>query len=436
MLHAHRCLLVFFVLGLVACGDPPVPSVPKALIATLERKAVSKPPSLAQVHPYEEGLVFHSYAVKKVIHGELDASTIQLAHWAFVDSAPQPIDEQLGATITVEILPIGKVPGADDLFQANDLSDFESPQFVEVPPSSQPVASGFRFHYGTALSKQMQLYWEMRDQLRLIAMGNSRTGVGVLTGQLFPEINSKTPIALNLSPPGSNVELQSLILREYVMPLPDLEWVVWGVCPRYFNQSRRDSDRLELFTGSHGYHYDRENQDELWPIRTRNAPLTVADAEEICPANTDIYGATPRPDGQSPDLTDPATRRKFLDYFSIVRFTWDQAQWDLFETTARAMDSKGVRILLFTPPTHPLARQGKGCDPDGSGREHDAFVMRRLRELDDQLPNVWFQDIHQAGHHDFTEDDFSDAGHLDLSGAERLTQQLVAKINQIQAQQP
>jgi hypothetical protein len=410
--------------------------VPKALIVSLERLATSKPPTLEQVQPYEEGLVFHSYAVKKVLFGELQASTIQLGHWAVVDGQAQPINEKLGQLIEVEILPIKNVPGADDLFQSNDLADFDSPQFIEVPPASQPVATGFRFHYGGPISKPMRLYWEMRDQLRLVAMGNSRTGVGVLTGQFFPEINAQTPVSLNLSPPGSNVELQALLLKQYVLPLPQLQWVVWGVCPRYFNQSRRDSDRLELFTESHGYHFDQDNHDELWPILTRNAPLTVADAEELCPPSTDVYGATPRPDGKSPILTDPAARKKFLDYFSIVRFKWDQPQWDLFESTTRALDQKGIRVLLFTPPTHPLAREGKACDPDGSGREHDALVMDRLRQLDEQLSHVWFQDIHQAGHHDFTEDDFSDAGHLDHSGAHRLTQHLVAKVHQIQSQAP
>jgi len=433
---ARCCLLVPLVFGLVACGDPPAPSVPKALIVSLERLATSKPPTLEQVQPYEEGLVFHSYAVKKVLFGELQASTIQLGHWAVVDGQAQPINEKLGQLVEVEILPIKNVPGADDLFQSNDLADFDSPQFIEVPPASQPVATGFRFHYGGPISKPMRLYWEMRDQLRLVAMGNSRTGVGVLTGQFFPEINAQTPVSLNLSPPGSNVELQALLLKQYVLPLPQLQWVIWGVCPRYFNQSRRDSDRLELFTESHGYHFDQDNHDELWPILTRNAPLTVADAEELCPPSTDVYGATPRPDGKSPILTDPAARKKFLDYFSIVRFKWDQPQWDLFESTTRALDGKGIRVLLFTPPTHPLAREGKACDPDGSGREHDALVMDRLRQLDEQLSHVWFQDIHQAGHHDFTEDDFSDAGHLDHSGAHRLTQHLVAKFHQIQSQAP
>jgi len=429
-----RCLLFLTLLALTSCGEPPTPAVPKAIIVRLERLTISQPPSLVQVQPYDEGLVFHSYAVKEVLHGELAAPTLQLGHWAVVDGVPQTIAQEIGEVITAEILPIKKVPGADDLYQANDLDDFESPQFIEVPPANQPVATGFRFHYGGPISKQMRLYWELRHQLRLVAMGNSRTGVGVLTGQFFPETNSQTPIALNLSPPGSNLELQSLILRDYALPLPNLQWVVWGICPRYFNQSRRESDRLELFTDSHGYHFDQDNHDELWPILTRNTPITVAEAEELCPAGTDIYGATPRPDGQSPVLTDPAARRKFLDYFSIVRFKWDQPQWDLLVETARAFDKKGIRVLLFTPPTHPLAREGKACDPDGSGPEHDALVVGRIRALDAELPHVWFEDIHHAGHHDFTEDDFSDAGHLDHSGAQRLTQQLVARIQQIQTQ--
>ncbi len=424
------------VLMLTACGEQAAPLYPKSVIARLERVAISKPPAVAQVQPYDEGLVFHSYAVREVLHGELEARQVQLAHWAVVDGKAQAIDSDLGDVVEIEMLPLSKVPGADDLYQANDLNDFESPQFVEVPPSSRPVATGFRNHYGGPFSKQMTLYWPLREQLRLVALGNSRTGVGVLTERFLPEVNHQTPIALNLSPPGSNIELQSLLVRDYLLPLPHLEWVVWGVCPRYFNQKRRDNERLETFNESHGRRFDRENHDELWPIRASNAPLTVEEVAKLHPPGTDIYGATPRDDGHSPQLTTPAARRKFLDFFSIVRFEWDQEQWDLFVQAVTQLDRKGVRILLFTPPYHPLAREGKGCDPDGSGREHDAMVMGKLRELDRSLPNVWFEDIHQAGHHDFAEEDFSDAGHLDHSGAERLTGKLVTLVNTIRERQP
>ena len=435
---ACRSLFVcLFLIGLSACWKSDSgPVFSKAAVVRLERLAVSKPPAVAQVQPYDEGLVFHSYAVKEVVHGELPAARVQLGHWAVVDGVAQEVDMELGKVIEVEVLPLEKVPGARDLYQANELDDYDSPLYVEVPPASRPVATGFRNHYGGAFSKQMTLYWPLREQLRLVVLGNSRAGVGVLTGRFFPEINAQTPVALNLSPPGSNIELQSLLVKDYVLPLPNLEWVVWGVCPRYFNQDRRESDRMDLFTESHGRRFDLENHDELWPIRTRNAPLTVAEVEKFCPGGTDIYGATPREDGHSPQLADPAARRKFLDFFSIVRFDWDQAQWDLFQQSVEALDRKGVRVLLFTLPTHPLAREGRACDPDGSGREHEAMVMEKLQALDRRLPNLWFEDIHRAGHHDFSEEDFSDAGHLDRSGAERLTGKLVSLVDAIRDRQP
>ena len=426
-----RLLTAFLLLllpGLAACRKPE-PTVPQAIIVRLERLAASAPPSVQQVQPYEEGLVFHSYAVKKVIAGQLDAPRIQLAHWAVVGSEVQPVDATPGAILETEILPLKKVPGAEDLYQANDLDDYDSPQFVEVPPATRPVASGFRHQYGGAISKQMRLYWELRPQLRLIALGNSRTGTGVLTSRFFPEVNAQTPVALNLAPPGSNMELQALLAKEYVLPLPRLEWVVWGVCPRYFNTKRRESDRLSLFTESHGRRYDLAHADELWPVLTSNPPLSLEDIQEICPAGTDPYGATPRPDGHSPDVSTPELRRAFVeDFFTLVRFGWDQAQWDLFVDAVTALDQKGVKVLLFTPPTHPLAREGKACDPDGLAPEHDARVIEKIRALDQRLPNVWFEDIHQAGHHDFPPEDFSDPGHLDHSGALRLTDRLVARL--------
>jgi hypothetical protein len=422
-------LLLLSCLLLTACGDPPTPTVPKALIVKLQRLATSPPPTLAQVQPYTEGLVFHAYTVKEVLHGELTAPKIQLAHWAVVDSKEQSIPSELGQIIQAEILPFDKVRGADDLFQSNELNDYDSPLYIEVPPATQPVATGFRYQYGGAISKQMRLYWELRPQLHLVALGNSRTGVGVLTNQF--DSDSQIPSALNLSPPGSNMELQSILAKDYLLPLPNLKWIVWGICPRYFNTQRRDSDRLDLFTDSHGRRYDLQNQAKLWPIPDSTPPVSLAQLTKVCPAGTQPDGSTPRPDGHSPDVSTPATQAKFLhDFYDIVRFKWDQPQWDLFVTTVTALDQKGIQVLLFTPPTHPLGRDGKACDPDGLSAEHDALVVGKLRALADLLPNVHFEDIHRAGHHNFPPEDFSDPGHLDQSGATRLTTRLRNLIKQ------
>ena len=255
----------------------------------------------------------------------------------------------------------------------------------------------------------------------------------MLTGRFFPDVSGATPVSINFSPAGSNMELQSLLVQEYVLPLPKLEWVVWGVCPRFFNEHRRDNDHIDQFTESHGYRYDQEHADELWPI-PENTPLqTVAQVNDWGPPDTDAWGATPREDAHSPSPPNDAARKKFLDQFDIVRFDWDATQWDLFVDRLKDLHERNIRVLVFTPPTHPLARDGRASDPDSTGREHEAMVIDRLEALDSQFSNMWFEDIHRAGHHEFTNDDFSDAGHLDQSGADRLTARLARRVHHLDA---
>jgi len=430
MTSVLRLLPLGVVCMLCSCSKDEPPSHPKAVRVELRRLESSAVPSPSQVLPYEEALVFHSYQVLKVLHGELPDTQIQLGHWAVVDGEAQPISNEPDQVVRADILSIKRVPGADDLYQSNDLTDFDSPQFIELPPASQPVASGFRNHYGGSISKQMTLYWELRNQLELVAIGNSRTGVGVLTQHFFPTVNGVTPIALNLSPPGSNLELQTLLIKDYIEPLPRLRWLVWGICPRYFNHHRRENDRLELFTESHGRQYDLDHWDELWPVRIQNELIHVADLADLKLSHVDSWGATPREDGFSPDLTGDG-RAKFLNFFDIVRFSWDQDQWDSLEERVAALHQRDIKVLLFTPPTHPLAMEGRASDPDGSGREHEADVVNKLRALADRLDNVWFEDVHQAGHHGLENEDFSDAGHLDQSGAEKLTARLTKIVHRI-----
>ena len=50
---------------------------------------------------------------------------------------------------------------------------------------------------------------------------------GIATQEFFGAENRRTPLALNLAPPGACLEMECLVIREYVLPLPKLQWVVW-----------------------------------------------------------------------------------------------------------------------------------------------------------------------------------------------------------------
>jgi hypothetical protein len=403
----------------------PTPRIEGSIVAELERQAHSPTPTVAQVSPYDEALVFHSYRVKRVLAGDLPDETIQVGHWAIVNGKAQDIESKIGQTIQLEMLPIARVPGAIDLFHANELNDLYSPQYIEVHPPDQPIVSSFRYQYGGPISKQMRLYWELRDQLRLIALGNSRTSVGVATEAFFQPQNKLTPLTLNLAPPGSNLELQQLLVTDYLQDLPRLEWVLWGLSPRYFNKHRPPNARLNTFVESHGYRYDRQQARDDKMGRAKNTDKSLSLIAKLNLPTATSYGATIRSDVKPLNPKNHHDAELLKKAFTRVRFEWDEEQWSRFQKVIHTMHQRGLRILLFIPPTHPFCTEYQASDPDGTGPEHHSLVVKKLTELDHKLDRVWFEDFHKAGHHSFPPEDFSDVGHLDRSGALKLTNSLV-----------
>jgi hypothetical protein len=404
---------------------PPTPFIDGTISVEVERLGYSKPPTVEQVSPYNEALVFHSYRVKNVFGGKLSDETIQVGHWAIIDGKSRAIASNKGQTTRLEILPIEKVPGANDLFHANELDDLYSSQYIEVLPPDQPVVSSFRYQYGGPISKQMRLYWELKDQLRLIAIGNSRTSVGVATEAFLQPQNKLTPLALNLAPPGSNLELQQLLVTDYLQDLPSLEWVLWGLSPRYFNKHRPPNARLQDFVESHGYRHDQQQARDYkkgWAKQTDRSLSLIA---ELNLPTATSYGATIRDDVAPLNPKNHHDAELLKKAFSRVRFEWDEEQWSRFQKVIHTMHQRGLRILLFIPPTHPFCAEYHASDPDGTGPEHHSLVVKKLTELDHELGRVWFEDFHKAGHHSFPPEDFSDVGHLDRSGAMKLTKSLV-----------
>ena len=68
---------------------------------------------------------------------------------------------------------------------------------------------------------------------------------------------------LDLAPAGANNKQQCLIIREYVLPLPKIDTVLWAMSPRTFNAKRGDTFKMEEFLTSPGYQYDQQHQGEL-----------------------------------------------------------------------------------------------------------------------------------------------------------------------------
>lgn len=424
---ATRLGLVLVLFAVQGCREARVPGAELQVLA--ERTAVSKAKKPMDVVPYDDALVWHEYQVKKVWFGECKADKIRVAHWSVAGAQEVPVEEKVGSELALSLRPFEANSALQEVAQSDDLGfDEEVPRFIDLGQTLRvdKTPKSLRLDYSGLFSEQMTLYWKLRSQLRLVAMGNSLVTKGVNTRLFYPGENERTPVALNLAPAGANNTLQCLIVREYVLPLPKVEWVVWGVSPRAFNAERVDPAKLEVFLASPGWNYDQENETKLWPAPA-TAPVTVEEMAQLKVTKFDAWGWEGRDQVALPSTSSAETRRAFIKKeFKEPDFSWGEDRWREFVETLRALNAKGVKVLLVTTPMHPVVKETEAADPDWTSHEGMAQLVQRLAGLDQELPLSWYRDFNLAGHHDFTPEDFYDADHMNRAGSVKLTQRIVA----------
>lgn len=388
----------------------------------VERIAASKAKTPQDIQPYDEALAWHEYRVKRVLSGKLEADTIRVAHWTVVAAKPVSVSAKPGEVVTLKIVPFESLKGLEDVATSDDL-DFatERPRFLDLSQSlAQATPPGaIRFDYRGNVSDQMRLYWKLRGQLRAVAMGNSQATKGVNCRVIMGDGNDATPVMLNMAPAGSNNEQQCLMLREYVLPLPKLEWLLWAVSARSFNAHRKDSRKLQEFTASPGWLHDQKHKKEFWPM-PENTPLVgIDELRKIKGLQLDLTGSLITAKTSLP--SDPGEQRKFVfKECDSTRFRWSDEIFGAFSDTARAFTARGVKVLVFTTPMHPFTRDAEASDPDGTTHEGFREMVRHMEELARKSPGLWFRDFHKDGDHGYPPAEFYDVDHVNEAGSIRL----------------
>ena len=90
----------------------------------------------------------------------------------------------------------------------------------------------------------------------------------------------------------------------------------------------------------------------------------------------------------------------------------------------KALEERGVKVLLYLSPIHPVIRRASHVDDDGTTREGYEDLVQRLEELAREVPNLVFVDLLQGGNHSFGPGFFGDLDHLNKAGATKLTHML------------
>lgn len=126
-----------------------------------------------------------------------------------------------------------------------------------------------RYDYDSIFSEKMPVFWRLKNQLKLVALGDSRGEAGIQAEMFYGEENRKTPVAYNLAISGGLLEFQEIVVDKYLLKLPNLAWIVYQMSPRAVNRYFEHSADRRLLR-SPGFAFDSKAcQNPLAEIRWR-----------------------------------------------------------------------------------------------------------------------------------------------------------------------
>ena len=381
--------------------------------------AKSKIPTLADIAPYREALVFYEYSVRKRIEGKFTGKKLRVAHWAIYDNQPQAMGKaKVGSSHTLHLYPYQQFNELKSLYTSDTLTlDPDIPLYHDVGQKILENRSvEERYDYDSIFSEKMPIFWRIKDQLKLISLGDSRGASGVRAEMFYGEENQKTPVAYNLAISGGPLEFQEIVVDKYLTKMPNLEWVVYQMSPRAVNRYFEHSADRELLK-SRGFAFDRKHAETLWQ-RSDEGKKTVAGITSI-PHVSEYWNERPWGWKFKAEVWQNPKTKRFERKWEISK-----KRWNRLTSMIAALNERDVKMLLYLSPLHPIMQGQPVVDDDGTTQKGYRELVGRLKELEAEYPNFVFVDFLQGGNHDFLPEMFKDLDHLNALGATKLTQAL------------
>jgi len=418
-----RSRLLFIVLALVLSAGGVKASEKdfdnEAVTLQVELVAKSNPPTLRDISPYREALVVHEYRVRKRVSGNFKGKRVRVAHWAIYDKQKQGITKtKIGYRKTLKLRLFHQFRELEGIYISDTLKiDPDVPLYHDV---GQKIvfnkSTKKRYDYRCSLSETMPAFLMLKDQLRLVALGDSRGLEGIRAELFYGKENRTTPVAYNLSVTSAPLEFQEILVKEYLLKLPKLEWVIYQMSPRVLNSGYERSEHRNMLKSS-GFEFDRKHADTLWKPSENRAANVYQFASDPYVAN--CWRERPWGWKSDDDVWDKPKAKKWEGKWKI-----SGERWKLLESIVQKLDGRGIRLLLYLSPIHPVIRDARVVDDDGTTKEGYRDLVRRLEKLEEKYPNLIFVDLLKEGNHGFSPKLFCDLDHLNKAGAKKLTQML------------
>jgi hypothetical protein len=340
---------------------------------------------------------------------------------------------------------------------------------LALPPAYRSVPDR-RLYHTLDTTVKMQRLAAMRDSLETVVIGDSRARHGVDPSLWSGQGDPERVTAFNLAPASSGVDFTDMFVREYLMDLPRIKTVVWGVSPRIFNRYWKD-EVYDFFRASGGYKHDRQIREQGAfledPAHWAGSGLLMAADRGLAglsaaynhrsllkpialdflareskrftpdePMPVSPWGAIDFPASRTRDMTDENEIAKNLARVEGGSFRLDIERVLKFKRLIGDLESRGIRVVCFIPPMHGRLRDSPAADDDGTPDEDYKDLVEMLAGFEKEYSNYHFLDCHRDGRHGFPNEEFGDFDHLNAAGRRRLSAKLDEKLAKIADEPP
>jgi len=428
---ALTCLLAMCLTALPAAADADNKRVPTYDVH-VELLAKSPTPTLEQIAPYTDALGVYKYKVTKVRKGKLEHEVIGVVHWVRFLKQEQRITKQnRGKSLRLRITPFEHMADSLQTVYRSELDGeldlplyFDTGQKIDMPPDLKK-----RWNYGVDLSSMMPLFFEMKEQIKLVALGDCQAWFANKAQNYWTEDNLETPVALNMCQQRSGLPFQKLMVDHYVTRLPNVEWVVLTWNPRFVSAAWKEHGRKAAqFESSSGFQHDRANAEKAWTADGKAKPWTI---ERITADPRFMRVWRRRPWGWvylAPDRHRFNPRGEVLkNQHKFGQYKFVPQRWEIFEQIVKTLAERDIKVLVYTTPIHPETARQKVKDKMGTDAAGYQDQVRRMHELEKQYPkHMFFYDLNNMGDNGLEDKDFENIDHVSASGAEKVSRRVEA----------
>jgi uncharacterized membrane protein YkoI len=266
-----------------------------------------------------------------------------------------------------------------------------------------------------SLRKVRQKFMPLRGQLKVVVIGDSRAEKGVDPQYFLGDENQKHPIAFSFGPCARGMAMAQLLCEDYFAHGSKMEWVIYGMSGRVLNKYYTPGNNEDDIKESRGYQADKAAWATLPDVEG------MVEFSEIDTGDSSQWGFDGK-DEIKDDISEEDERERTIRELSGKgRFILEHKRLEMLESAIKTLAEHNVKLLVFTPPIHPISAGMPCTDDDGTNREAYDECVAKMNALDNKHPNFYFYDVNNKCEHGLEHECFYDLDHLNIRGAKKLS---------------